>query len=122
MLGFVALVVEPISPGLDSDVELAGRRIKRESRWSTFLSLVLRDRFIETYERSRAAAGCDPLILCPNDAIALPAAALPDRMLDKPGAPVGMLKFQFDPLPTHYQQLWLKLPQTGAECTELAIR
>lgn len=86
-----------------------------------FLSLVLGNRFIETHERSRAAAGCDPLILCPNDAIALPAAALPDRMLDKPGAPVGMLKFQFDPLPTHYQQLWLNLPQTGVECTELAI-
>jgi hypothetical protein len=87
-----------------------------------FLVLSYGDRFIETHERSRAAADCDPLIVCPNDAIALPAAALPDRMLDKPGAPVGMLKFQFDPLPTHYQQLWLKPPQTGAECTELAIR
>ena len=39
--GFVALVVEPISLGLDSDVELAGRRIRRESRWSAFLSSCL---------------------------------------------------------------------------------
>ena len=87
-----------------------------------FLVLSYEIASLRTHERSRAAAGCDPLILCPNDAIALPAAALPDRMLDKPGAPVGMLKFQFDPLPTHYQQLWLKLPHTGAERTELAIR
>ena len=34
--GFVALVVEPISLGRDSDVELAGRRIGRESHWSVF--------------------------------------------------------------------------------------
>lgn len=47
-----------------------------------------------------AAADCDPLIFCPNDAIALFAPALPARTLDKPGAPVGMLKFQFDPLPS----------------------
>ena len=31
-LGFVALVVEPILLALDSDVELVGRRTKRESR------------------------------------------------------------------------------------------
>jgi hypothetical protein len=43
-------------------------------------------------------------------------------MFDKPGAPVGILKFQFDPLPTHCQELYLKLPQARAEYTELAVR
>jgi hypothetical protein len=43
-------------------------------------------------------------------------------MLDKPGAPVGMLKFQFDPLPSQYQMLYLNLPQARAERTELAVR
>jgi hypothetical protein len=47
----------------------------------------------------------------PNDAIALFAPALPARTLDKPGAPVGMLKFQFDPLPSHCQDSYLTLPQ-----------
>src|SRR6266516_1838593 len=67
------------------------------------------------------AADCDPLMLCPNDAIALFAPALPARTLDKPGAPVGMLKVQFDPLPSCGQECLRKLPRGGAECTELAI-
>lgn len=50
-------------------------------------------------------------MLGPNDAIALFAPALPARTLDKPGAPVGMLKFQFDPLPSHCQDSSLTLPQ-----------
>jgi hypothetical protein len=50
-------------------------------------------------------------MLGPNDAIALFAPALPARTLDKPGAPVGMLKFQFDPLPSHCQDVYLTLPQ-----------
>ena len=49
-------------------------------------------------------------MLCPNDAIALFAPALPDRMFVKPGAPAGMLKFQFDPLPTHCQGQYLRQP------------
>lgn len=55
-------------------------------------------------------------MLCPNDAIALFVPALPARTLDKPGAPVGMLKFQFDPLPSPLSGI---LSQASIEMCEM---